>query len=205
MLCLLSIQSKAANSFTDSTTNTFTWDANKAFQTIRIGYNVGFKPYGVTNLNLKDQNVTSVIFAEMDIYDNNGIFFEFVNQPMMHIDEGLQELDFVFTSYSFYYDLYVRSRSYSVGYVHTFQLSESMDLSARGSIGRMDMDIREYATDKETLEVDQYEHSEKSTIASLSGKFTYWLPNNVGLSAEAAIGYYAPIAKLGLTYRIKTL
>ena len=201
-LILCGIPSKAEPFFKQ---NQFQWDSSKAFQTIRLGYNVGFKPYGITNFNLKDQNITSVITAEMDIYDNNGIFFEFVNQPMMHIDEGLQELDFVFSSYRFYYDVYVRYRSYSVGYVHTFNLSETMDVSVRGSLGKSDLDIREYATDKETLEVTQVDQSERITIASLGGKFTYWLPNNMGLSAEAAFGYYAPITKLGLTYRIKSL
>lgn len=181
------------------------FDSSKAFQTIRIGYSFGFKPYGISNLDLKDQNITSVITAEMDIYDNNGVFFEYVNQPMMHIDEGLQTLDLIFSSYQFYYDVYVRYRSYSLGYVHTFKLSEKMDLSVKGSLGKSNIDIREYLTDKETLQVFQEEHSERITIASLGGKFTYWLPNNIGLSAEAALGYLSPVAKLGLTYRIKTL
>lgn len=203
--CLLSFQSKADNSFTDSTTNTLTWDANKAFQTIRIGYSAGFKPFGASEIKIMDQSFTSVVTAEMDIYDRHGIYFEFVNQPMVHIQEEFEVINSSLQFIGYYDDFYVRSRSYSIGYMQTFNFFKTLDLSVRASLGKTYMEIKEYATNKETLAVFDLDHEVEERAISVGAKVTYWLPNNVGLSAEAAVAVHSPLYKLGLSYRIPTL
>jgi hypothetical protein len=56
---------------------------DKAFQYIQVGYSMGYKTYGLENLNLKQQSITSLISAEINVYEGHSIYGEFINQPMM--------------------------------------------------------------------------------------------------------------------------
>ena len=82
---------------------------------IKLSYAKGFKSYGFQDFGLKDQNFTSVIAAEVNVYEQHGIYAEFINQPLMSItpSRGPLQLDYFF--YSSNFDAYIRSRGFNIG------------------------------------------------------------------------------------------
>ena len=175
-----------------------------AWQFIKLSYAKGFQAYGLSNLEIKDQNFTSVIAAEVNVYKQHGVYAEFINQPMMALtaENGFEELDFFF--FSTYYEVFIRSHGFNVGYACTMPLTPRLDVGVRAGVGKTYMEYREYFTNSETFEVSQYEGKDTITNWSIGGMVNYTLPNNLGLFAEAALSQNTPLLKLGLTYKIKS-
>jgi len=177
---------------------------DKAFQYIQVGYSMGYKTYGLENLNLKQQSITSLISAEINVYEGHSIYGEFINQPMMQLAGAESPLEVSTFFNSYYYDIFLRSRGFNVGYTYTSPLSKNIDMSVLAGVGKTYIEFKEYLTNKESLAVQEYEDRDTLWNGTLGVRLNYLLPNNLGLSAEAAIGYNSPILKLGLIYRIKS-
>jgi len=174
----------------------------ETWQYIKLSYAKGFKTYGLNNAMIKDQNFTSVLAAEVNIYKEHGFYAEFINQPMMRLNsENIpKEIDFFF--FSSYYDAYIRSRGFNIGYAYTHKATPKLDLGVRAGVGKTYAEYREYLTDTETLAVRSYEGNDTLTNISLGVLANYSLPNNLGVFGELAISWNSPVFKLGLTYKL---
>lgn len=174
----------------------------ETWQYIKLSYSKGFKTYGMNNLTIKDQNFTSVIAAEVNVYNQHGIYAEFINQPMMVLnsENTPKEIDFFF--FSSYYGAYIRSRGFNIGYAYTLSATPNLDIGIRAGAGRTYAEYREYLTDTKTLEVDMYEGKDTLTNISFGLMVNYSLPNNLGVIGEMSAGWNSPVFKLGLTYKL---
>jgi hypothetical protein len=177
---------------------------NDTWRFIKLSYAKGFKSYGLQNIELKDQNFTSVIAAEVNVYKQHGFYAEFINQPLMALTAENNPLEIDLFFYSVYYDAYIRSRGFNVGYAYTESITPRVDIGLRAGVGQTYAEFREYVTNDKTLQVSQYNTRDTMTNWSIGLMANYSLPNNLGVFGEAALCQNTPVFKLGLTYNIKT-
>jgi hypothetical protein len=175
----------------------------KSFEFIQIGYSAGFKTYGIQGIDLKQQNITSVISAQMQVIGPHSIYAEFINQPMMRFSEPNFELN-ARPFFAYYYDAYVRSNGFNIGYAYTQKLSKDLDITILATGGQTFAEFREYLTDQESLEATSFDTQATYWNLGVGARMHYFLPNNLGLHAEVALAENSPLAKVGLTYKIKS-
>lgn len=179
-------------------------DSSSFFNHIKVGYSKGFKVYGINenNFQLKDENFTSIVSVDVHIFKEHSIHGEFINQPMMKINSNDFPTEFDFIFYRYYYDAYIRSKGFLVGYKHSREWFENFETFSFIGTGRSYIEVREYYTDAQTNVVSTYDSKDTLNTFSLGLGIQYLLSNNLGFNVEAAVAVNSPVFKLGIVYKL---
>lgn len=179
---------------------------------IKLGVFARFKPYGIEEglYNLKDQSLTTLYMAEVNIYakpqhKKYSVYGEYINQPMLSVTNGqIGELTSFFGNNSYFYKGFIRSKGHTVGAMFTQTVAPNWDVELKAGAGQTFIEVREYLTPSTTLVTQTYDSRDTMTNMTLGIYTNYTLRNNLGIYAEIALAQKVPVYRVGLTYKIET-